>query len=216
VFNYVVQVLGVPQPELYLRPESPGELDLANAREKGQLTPSFVVGANLLQGRAEKELAYVIGKKLTLMRPDHFVRWPTVVPTVAELKVVFLAALRLVQPKFEVKADLQQPVGQYLQVLPKLVPPQMLEQLSAVVQRFIAAKGEADISRWSNAVDMTATRAGLLICNDLDVAARVVQTEPVSIGVAEPKDKIRDLLLWSISDEYFTLREHLGLIIGQG
>ena len=44
VFNYVVQVLGVPQPELYLRPESPGELDLANAREKGQLTPSFVVG----------------------------------------------------------------------------------------------------------------------------------------------------------------------------
>ena len=82
VFNYVVQVFGVPQPELYLRPESPGELDLANAREKGQLTPSFVVGANLLQGRPEKELAYVIGKKLTLMRPDHFVRWPTVVPTV--------------------------------------------------------------------------------------------------------------------------------------
>ncbi len=103
VFNYVNQVLGVPQPELYLRPESPGELDLANAREKTQLLPSFVVGSGLLQGRPEKELAYVIGKKLTLMRPDHFVRWPTVVPTVAELKVVFLAALKLVQPKFEVK-----------------------------------------------------------------------------------------------------------------
>ena len=78
-----MQVLGVPQPELYLRPESPGELDLANAREKAQLIPSFVVGASLLQGRPEKELAYVIGKKLTLMRPDHFVRWPTVVPTLA-------------------------------------------------------------------------------------------------------------------------------------
>ena len=96
VFNYVNQVLGVPQPELYLRPESPGELDMANTREKAQLIPSFVVGASLLQGRPEKELAYVIGKKLTLMRTDHFVRWPTVVPTVAELKVVFLAALKLV------------------------------------------------------------------------------------------------------------------------
>ncbi len=63
---------------------------------------------------------------------------------------------------------------------------------------------------------MTATRAGLLICNDLDVAARLVQTEPVSIGVADPKDKIRDLILWSISEEYFLVREHLGLIIGQG
>jgi tetratricopeptide (TPR) repeat protein len=215
VFNYVNQVLGVPQPELYLRPESPGELDMANTREKGQLVPSFVVGASLLQGRPEKELAYVIGKKLALMRADHFVRWPTVVPTVAELKVVFLAAMRLVSPKFEVKADLQQPVAQYLDLLRKLTPPQTLEQLGVVVQRFISAKGEADLHKWSNAVDLTATRAGFLTCNDLEVAARLAQTEPVSVGVVEPKEKIRDLILWSISDEYFTLREHLGLIIGQ-
>ncbi|HEX4405777.1 MAG TPA: tetratricopeptide repeat protein, partial [Polyangia bacterium] len=216
VFNYVNQVLGVPQPELYLRPESPGELDLANAREKAALTPSFVVGANLLQGRPEKELAYVIGKKLTFMRPDHFVRWPNVVPTVAELKVVFLAALRLVQPNVPVKPDLAQPVGQYYDALRKLMPPQMTEQLGVVVQRFLATKSEADLHKWSNAVDLTATRAGLLVCNDLDVAARLAQSEPVSVGVVEPKEKIRDLIQWSISDEYFTLREHLGLIIGQG
>ena len=176
VFNYVNQVLGVPQPELYLRPESPGELDMANAREKAQLTPSFVVGSSLLQGRPEKDLAYVIGKRLTLMRPDHFVRWPTVVPTLAELKVVFLAALKLVHPKLEVKADMQQPVNQYFDLAEAMVPPQALEQLGAVVQRFVAGKGEADIHKWSNAVDMTATRAGFLICNDLDVAARLVQT----------------------------------------
>ncbi|HSZ84002.1 MAG TPA: hypothetical protein VLA14_17080, partial [Polyangia bacterium] len=216
VFNYVNQVLGVPQPELYLRPESPGELDLANAREKAALTPSFVVGANLLQGRPEKELAYVIGKKLTFMRPDHFVRWPNVVPTVAELKVVFLAALRLVQPSLPVKPDLAQPVGQYYDALRKLMPPQMTEQLGVVVQRFLATKGEADLHKWANAVDLTATRAGLLVCNDLEVAARLAQSEPVSVGVVEPKEKIRDLIQWSISDEYFTLREHLGLIIGQG
>jgi tetratricopeptide (TPR) repeat protein len=216
VFNYVNQVLGVPQPELYLRPESPGELDLANAREKAHLVPSFVVGSSLLQGRPEKELAYVIGKKLTLMRPDHFVRWATVVPTVAELKVVFLAALRLVQPRFDVKADLQQPVGQYLDLLRKLVPPQMMEQLGVVVQRFLSTKAEADLHKWSNAVDLTATRAGFLVCNDLDVSARLVQTEPVSVGIVEPKDKIRDLIQWSVSDEYFALREHLGLVIGQG
>jgi len=215
VFNYVNQVLGVPQPELYLRPESPGELDMANTREKAQLIPSFVVGSSLLQGRPEKELAYVIGKKLAFMRSDHFVRWPTVVPTVAELKVVFLAALKLVAPKFEVKSDLAQPVGQYLELLRRLTSPQMMEQLSANVQRFIATKAEADLHKWSNAVDLTATRAGFLVCNDLDVATRLVQTEPASVGVVEPKEKIRDLVLWSISEEYFVLREHLGLVIGQ-
>jgi tetratricopeptide (TPR) repeat protein len=215
VFNYVNQVLGVPQPELYLRPEIPGEIDMANAREKNHMIPSFVIGASLLQGRPEKELAYVIGKKLTMMRPDHFVRWPMVVPTTAELKVVFLAALRLVQPKFEVRADMQQPVGQYVDHLRKVIPPQNMEQLGVVVQRFIAAKGEADLHKWSNAVDMTSTRAGYLMCNDLEVAVRLVQSEPVTVGVVEPKEKIKDLINWSISDEYFTLREHLGLVIGQ-
>ncbi len=216
VFNYVNQVLGVPTPELYLRPESPGEMDLANAKEKGQLVPSLVVFSGLVQGRPEKELAYVIGKRLTFMRPDHFVRWPHVVPTVAELKIVFLAALKLVQPKFEVKADVAQGVAQYVHHLQRTVAPQQIEQLSAVVQRFVTSKGEADIHKWANAVDMTATRMGFLICNDLEIAARIVQTEPVSIGVADPKEKIRDLVLWSVSDEYFALREHLGLQIGQG
>ncbi len=214
MFSYLVQVMGVPQPELYLRPESPGELDLANAREKAQLIPSFVVGASLLQGRPEKELAYVTAKKLTYMRPDHFVRWPTVVPTLAQLRVVFMAALKLSQPAFTVKPEMAQPVSQYLDLLKKLVPPQMLEQLTVVVQRFIASKADADLTRWATAVDYTATRAGFLMCNDLEVAARLVQSEPVAVGVAEPKEKIRDLLQWSISDEYFIVREHLGLAIG--
>ncbi len=213
VFNYTSQVLGIPQPELYLRPESPGELDMANAREKGQLIPAFVVGAALLQGRPDKELAYLIGKKLTLMRPDHFVRWPHVVPTVGELKVVFLAALKLTHPKVPIKPDLEQPVGQYLDLLRKLVPPQLMEQLAVVVQRFLATKGEADLSKWSNAVDYTATRAGFLMCGDLDVAARCIQAEPLTVGSVDPKEKIRDLVAWSVSDEYFALREHLGLTI---
>ena len=61
----------------------------------------------------------------------------------------------------EVRSDQAQAVGQYLQVLPKLVPAQMIEQLGAVVQRFVSAKGEADISRWATAVDLTATRGRL-------------------------------------------------------
>ncbi len=215
VFNYVNQVLGVPQPELYLRPEAPGELDMANARDKNQLTPSFVVGASLLQGRPEKELAYVCGKKLSLMRPDHFVRWPTVIPTVAALKVIFLAALKLVQPAVPVKPDIEAEVKKAIDLLRRTVPPQLLEQMAVVVQKFLAAKAEADLHRWSNAVDLTATRAGFLMCNDLEVAARLVAAEPVSVGTMEPKDKVRDLLQWSISDEYFALREHLGLTIGQ-
>jgi hypothetical protein len=32
--------------------------------------------------------------------------------------------------------------------------------------------------------------------------------------VVEPMEKIRDLIQWTISDEYFAVREHLGMVIG--
>jgi hypothetical protein len=136
------------------------------------------------------------------------------VPTLAQLKVVFLAALKLAQPSFTVKPEMAQPVSQYLDLLRRTVPPQMAEQLAVVVQRFITSQAEADLTRWARAVDLTTTRAGFLMCNDLEVAARLVQGEAVAVGVAEPKDKIKDLLQWSVSDEYFAVREFLGMVIG--
>jgi tetratricopeptide (TPR) repeat protein len=214
VFVYVSQALGVTAPELYLRQDWAGELELMNARDKQQLCPSFVVGAALLQGKQEKELAYVLGKKLALMRPDHVVRWPAVVPQVSELKAYFLAALKLVQPKVPIKSDMEQPVAERLELLRRLVPPQNVEQLAEVVRRFIESKAEGDLYRWAKAVDYTSSRAGFLMCNDLEVAAHQIQSEPLAVGCADPKDKVKDLIQWCVSDEYFALRAHLGLAIG--
>jgi tetratricopeptide (TPR) repeat protein len=213
VFVYVSQALGVTAPELYLRQDWAGEIEMMNAREKQQLCPGFVVGAALLQGKQEKELAYVLGKKLALMRPDHVVRWPAVVPQVSELKAYFLAALKLVQPNVPIKSDMEHPVAERLELLRRLVPPQNVEQLAEVVRRFIESKAEADLHRWSKAVDYTTSRAGFLMCNDIEVAAHQIQSEPLAVGCADPKDKVRDLIQWCVSDEYFALRAHLGLAI---
>jgi tetratricopeptide (TPR) repeat protein len=211
VFNYVNQVLNVLQPELYLRPEQPMGLALANCQEKGALIPSFVVGADLLQGRPEKELAFAIARQLTFLRPEHYLR--LAVPTVSELKIVFLAALKLVQPQMPVKAD-PNIVGQYVDAMRRTVAPAVLEQLALVVQKFIQAKGEADINKWTQAVELTAHRAGFILCNDLETAAKMVSTEPVPVGGMSAKDKIRELVLFSISEDYFSVRQHLGLNIG--
>jgi tetratricopeptide (TPR) repeat protein len=214
VLSYVSQVLNVAWPEVYLAPDSPGEIDLANARHQSTLAPAFVVGRDLLQGRSEAEIAYLVAKNLAMMRPDHLVRWPSVVPTVAELKVVFVAALQLVNPAFPVQADMQAPVGQYLEYLRKVTPPQLVEQLSVVVERFIATKVEVDISRWARAVYLTATRAGFLVCNDLETSARLGQAASAQAGIIDPGEVVRDLVEFSVSNEYFTLRAHLGLGAG--
>jgi len=94
------------------------------------------------------------------------------------------------------------------------VRPEWHEQLALVVQRFIQTKGQIDLGKWSQAVDLTSHRTGFLICNDLALAARFIQMEPATVGGLSAKDKIKELVLYSISEEYFDLRQHLGITIG--
>jgi hypothetical protein len=83
-----------------------------------------------------------------------------------------------------------------------------------VVKRFIKAGENVDIKKWIRAVELTACRAGLLLANDLEVAARMIQTETGGVDEIPPKEKIKELVLFSVSEEYFKLREILGIVIG--
>ena len=54
---------------------------------------------------------------------------------------------------------------------------------------------------------------GFVVCGDLEVAARMVSAEPVTVGGPQVKDKIKELVLYSISEEFFTVRAQMGLTI---
>jgi tetratricopeptide (TPR) repeat protein len=212
VFYYVAQVINVTMPEIYLQQDQPGEVLLANCEEKGVLVPSFVVRANLLQGRPEKELAFVSAKNLCHMRPEHYLK--LAIPTNTELKTVFMSALVTVQPRFPIKPEMVPLVQQYLPLFQSKIQPQYLEQLHQVVKRFLQSAPEVDLNRWGHAVEATAHRVGFILCGDLEVAARMVSMEPVTVGGPQAKDKIKELVLYSISEDYFAVRQALGIQIG--
>jgi golgin subfamily B member 1 len=207
---YASGVLGVPLPEVYLFPESPGEVDVANTRETLSAVPAFLVGSGALAGRSESELGYIVARNLALLRPDALVRWPAVVPTVAELEAVVHAAIRLVEPEAAVPAALAGAAAPYSEVFARLLPPQLVEQLTILVARLRGAGGAFDIGRWAGAGALTAIRAGLLVCGDLEVALRLGGAHAAAAGI-DPQQVTRDLVQWNVSDEYFTLRARLGL-----
>jgi tetratricopeptide (TPR) repeat protein len=212
LFYYVAQVLNVPLPEVFLVDDNkPADIQLANAIEKTELVPSFVVRPNLLQGKSEREIAFLSARRLTFMRPEYYLKM--LLPTNTELKVVVLSAIVMVQPRFPVPPDMVQLVQQYLPEMQKRMPPQVLEQLGAVVGRFIQAAPEINLAKWGHAVDATSHRAGFVVCGDLEVAARMVSAEPVVVGGPQVKDKIKELVLYSISEEFFTVRAQMGLTI---
>ena len=212
LFYYVGQVLNVPMPEVFLVEDNKSaDIQLANAIEKNELAPAFVVRPNLLQGKSEREIAFLSARRLTFMRPEYYLKM--LLPTNTELKVVVLSAIVMVQPRFPVPPDMVQLVQQYLPEMQKRMPPQLLEQLGAVVGRFVQAAPEINLAKWGHAVDATSHRAGFVVCGDLEVAARMVSAEPVIVGGPQVKDKIKELVLYSISEEFFAVRAQMGLTI---
>ena len=143
------------------------------------------------------------------MRPDHLLRWPSFVPTLAELEIVVHAAIRLVNPESEVPAEQASAVAQYGAV-PRTdaVAPAASSSSPLLVRRFQAAGHSPDVGRWSRAACLTTIRAGLLLAGDLEVAARLGQA---AYPVIDPSDIVRDLCAWSVSEGYFELRAQLGL-----
>ncbi len=209
---HVAKTLDVQTPDVYLLADNKAaEIQLANAIEKSELCPSFVVRPHLLQGKTEREVAFLAARRLTFMRPEYYLRM--LLPTNTELKVALLSAIVMVQPRFPVPPNLVATIQAYLPRMQKRMPPHALEQLGALVQRFIQATPESDMAAWGHAVDATSHRAGFVTCGDLGISARAVAVEPVVVGGPTAKQKVKELVLFSISREYFAIRAQMGLTI---
>ena len=61
------------------------------------------------------------------------------------------------------------------------------DSLRLVVQKFIEDGAKADLKRWMQAVDVSAARAGLLLCADLEIAKKIIAAEPQLPGDLPPR-----------------------------
>ncbi len=207
IFGTVVRVLNLPLPELYVRYDQPFGLQYAITDP-----PASVVGQALLSGYTPQDLTFIIAKHLTYYRGEHYIR--LLEPTTGGLKALLLASMKATLPNFQIPADIQGQIMPVVQVLQSSLLPVQAEQLKRVVRAFSESKASADLKRWASAVELTSCRSGLLLCNDLEVAVRMINAEPPGFSDVPPKDKIMQLILFSVSEEYFRLRESLGITIG--
>ena len=202
-FGFVANVLGIVTPRLFLRTDVPGGLTPMPVYPLASLS-----GATLLSGYSPGDLMFVAGRHLTDYRPEHYIR--TMLNSNTELKAVLLASLRIASL---VPAS-DPTVEQWAQQLAAKMQPAQVDALRSLGKRFIDAGARADVKKWLQSVELTSCRAGFLVANDLETAAKMV-TQLGASGPIDlpPKEKIKELVLFSVSEEYFTLREHLGIRI---
>ena len=206
-FGWAAQVLGIQLPELYVRNDVPGALVAVPSRP-----PASVAGQSVLTGYSPQELTFIVGKHLSYYRGEHYIK--NLFPTLGELKVVLFSAIKIINQDFAVPPDMAQAVNMTAQEFVKYMQPVERDSLRLVVQKFIEDGAKADLKRWMQAVDVTAARAGLLLCADLEIAKKIIAAEPQLPGDLSPPDKLKELIVFSVSEQYLALRKSLGIAIG--
>lgn len=208
IFQNAARVLNAPLPHVYVQPERPGRLLLANCIENGALAPTLVVARDLMTGYRDTEIAFCVASTLALLRPAWYLR--LALPAIAELEAALIAAVGLVRDDVTPAPELAPMVAAFSAEMHKRLTPQTAEVLRGVVSRL---EGRPNLARWRDAVDAVARRAGLLVCGELEAAARMVSTEPALPDGPPAREKVRDLVVFSVSPGYFAARRKLAVAV---
>ncbi len=206
-FGWATQVLGIQRPPvLYVRNDVPAYLEAIPFDP-----PSSVAGQTVLSGFQPQELTFICGKHLSAYRPEHYLQ--VLFPSREELTVMLFAGVLLAAPQQPMPPGQEASIRQAAQMLQRYMQPVQMDGLRAVVKQFLADGAKANVKRWNQAVEYTACRAGLLLCGDLEIAKKIIAQEAQIPGGLTPQDKLKDLLLFSVSVEYCALRKALGVAI---
>jgi hypothetical protein len=165
----------------------------------------------VLTGFSAQDLTFIVGKHLAYYRPEHYIK--SIFPTVTELTVLFFAGIKLISADQPCPPEFEKQVLGTAQQLARYVQPVQQEQLRSGVRKFIQDGARASIKRWAQCVDLTAARAGLLLSGDLEIAKKLIAAEPQLPGDLTPQEKLKELLVYAVSDSYFKLRSQLGIAI---
>lgn len=194
-------ILGLKPPPIFIDPELPQSIEMIPG-----VPPNLRVGARLLSGRTPLEVAFECGRELASFREEHFVRW--LFPGIPDLEDLFLAALSIANPSLPIPPHARARVAPIAAAIAPVLEPTHVDRLRGYFLRFVEEGGRTNLQRWAHGVDKTACRAGLVLCNDLPTAGKVLGAEERGVG-----EKTADLLVFACSDRYFNLRKQLGIAI---
>ncbi|MBX3128711.1 MAG: hypothetical protein KF718_18465 [Polyangiaceae bacterium] len=194
-------MFGLPVPPIFLEKDR----DVGFEHIPG-VPPVTVVGRRVLSGRTQPEHAFLVGRHLTYYRADHFLK--TLFSSVQDLEDLFLAALVIGNPGLPIAEDMKRRVSPMAGAMEPLLEPQQKDMLRGYFLRFVEEGGRTNLMRWSESVDKTACRAGLLLANDLVVAQALLEEQEGSGGPL-----FKDLVGFACSERYAKLRKQIGIAI---
>lgn len=199
------KVLGVAMPEIHVRPDLPGGITAVAAHQ-----PLLVLGKAVLSGRGIAELAFLVGRDLTYLRPEH--RVVLYYPTMQDLTALVTTTIRMAMPRKGGTASLRD--RGLAEALERGLDAAAWQRVRDAVARMEASGAKIDLTGYVRSLEIAATRVGLLLSGDLPTAGKLLSSDVREVAGLRAADRMRDLLPYSVSDPYAALRVRLGVEAG--
>ena len=118
----------------------------------------------------------------------------------------------MVHDAFPVAAELESTVKENGQAIRPAIDGPAREQLTSLVTKLLQG-GSIDLKRWVAGIDLSADRAGFVVCHDLEFACEMIKGSDEASAAIPHRDRIKELTLFSVDPKYFGLRQRLGIAI---
>jgi tetratricopeptide (TPR) repeat protein len=204
VFEYISRITQFERLSCYFAPSGVSGLRAMNTQPSAVL-----VGQDMTRSVTQQVLAFSIAKTLYLMTPHALMSTLDLDYDSRRNRLMMIIFTLMKMAGVEVAQFDDRLLDVY-----KKISPIDARKLSDFLQEMQDnPRIHLDVSRWLEGLDHTANRLGFLMCNDLSAAAQAIRNESIPMSKVSVSDRIKDLVLFSISDEYFQLRKSLGMTI---
>lgn len=210
LLRYVSETTFQPLPDVYRKEDQTQRIAFVFTAP-----PALAIGPVVGDGGPPMQATgFEAARHLSYFWPGHFIR--QMVPTGTGMKAWVFAAIQMLSPRFPVPADMSVLVTEYHDAVGAHLTVPQQQVLISRAQKLLQHAPELDMKGWMASVDMTADRAGFVFANDLGTAATVIESSPLDASAIPAKERIRQLLAYAVSDEYFSLRKRLGIALTVG
>ena len=202
IVRAVAAASGVAAPDVYVHPQSSGDVLWANARSAKDLARTIAIGSDLFQGRGARYLVAAIAKALAYSRPEYLLRMAA--SSNDQLEAIFLGAASLSRSDVPVPTHLAESVAQCRKHFTGSLSKAQKSKLADAVRRYVARGKAYDLASWCRHADRMSRRIALLVSGDFAATIEVG-------GGALSEAEVGEMLRHSVSDTHAAARERLGL-----
>lgn len=203
MMRYVGKMLNVQGVDLYRKSGSIEPLHLVNAQP-----PALVAGENheVFRDSAQKVVLYHIGRNLAYAKPEMFL---AAVHPGDQLRDLLLGLCIIYNRSFQHNGDPRE-VERWASVFERL-PPQVLKRLQQPTHdAYKQILQVRPLEQYAAAVEITASRAGLIAAGDLNAAVRGITEGGEGASNLPTRLRVKELVLFAVSKPYLQLRETIG------